>query len=241
MDRREEIQSDRNRYKKELEEQRDQEIDFSKQYIEENGNKIRVPYRTVKKIVFLDVSQTELRDIEHAARLQYRLMLQDAVLKATINFTKKTITVIFNPDDADNLKEKTNPDNIMAFLAEQGVHVDRSMMKEEDYDYLNNLYNYAFNPPSIREHPPYGYTKAEWEKIKPEWEAKSAKATKEKLEKFRKFQENYDAKIWAQQNPEAAAAKAEEERKSKSLMHRIFGGKKKQGDKGDKEFWFHGI
>ncbi len=239
MDHREDTQNERNRYKKELDEQQQQEIDFEKQYIEENGNKFRVPYRTVRRVLFTNVSQSEMRDIEHAARLQYRLMLMDPILKATVNFTKKTITITYNPTTADNLKEKTSVPEIAKFLAEQGVHVDISTAKEEDYDYVHEFYNYAFNPPAIREHPPYGYTKKEWEKLKPKWEEKSAKALKEKYQKHKQFQREYDEKVWAIKNPEAAAAKAKEEQKKKSLIHRLFG-KKSSSSKG-KEFWFHGI
>ncbi len=243
MDRREEMQNERNLYQKELEQQENQDIDFSKQYIEENGSKFRVPYRDVKMIRFSDVSQVEMRDMEHAARLQYRLMLQDAVLKATVNFSRKTITVIFNPKSADNLKEKTGVEEIVAFLAKEGVHVSRAGAEEQDYDYISNFYNYAFNPKSIKEHPPNGYTKEEWARIKPEWEENARKSAQEKREKWRKFQENYDKHVEEIKNPEAAEARKREEEamKNRSILDRILGrqGKKEEG-KGQ-GFWFHGI
>ena len=229
MDRREEVQHERNLYQKELEEQKEKEIDFSKQYVMEDGKKFRVPYRMVKRIVFSNVSKAELRDMPHAARLQYRLMLKDSILKATVNFTKSTITVTYNPESSDNLKEKISQKEIIDFLVGEGIHVNAQAIKEEDYDYYKNFYSYAYNPPTIRERAPYGYTPEQWQKQKPEWEEKLKKGNLEKVAKHRAFQEEY-----LEENPEIAA-KIDPNFKpgTKKLS-------KKKGGAG-KGFWFHGI
>ncbi|MCL4404501.1 hypothetical protein M1583_00735, partial [Candidatus Marsarchaeota archaeon] len=59
------------------------------------------------------------------------------------------------------------------------------------YDYYKNFYSYAFNPPAIREHAPYGYTIQEWKKMKPEYEKKKAEYRKKSEEKFHNFQMEY--------------------------------------------------
>lgn len=215
MDRREETQHERNLYQKELDEQKGQEIDFSKQYVDENGKKFRVPYRMVKRVVFSKISKAELKDIPHAARLQYRLMLKDSILKAAVNFTKSTITVTYNPEGSDNLKEKISQKGIIEFIASEGVHVDSNAIKEEDFDYYKNFYSYAFSPPSIREHPPYSYTMEQWKEMKPEWETRQKEVAQEKKERF---------KIW-----------------QKEYYEQYILGKKPKEDKKDKGFWFHGV
>ena len=117
------------------------------QYIEENGNKFRVPYRIVRQAVFSKVKQAELKDLEHAARLQYRLMLNDAVLKARVHYARGTITIIYNPPNANNLREKISLEGLKELLAKEGVHVDSASTVDADYDYYKNFYSYAFNPP----------------------------------------------------------------------------------------------
>lgn len=191
MDRREETKHEGNRYKQELEEQKKKEIDFSKQYIEEDGKKFRVPYRIVKRVVFPGIKKEELRDIPHSARLQYRLLLLDAVLKATVNFTRSTITVIYNPVTSDNLKEKISRQGIIDFLAKEGVNVDADIAREEDYDYVKSFYNYAFNPLPVREHTPYGYTKEQWKELKEAWREKTLQYAITNKESFKKWQEAY--------------------------------------------------
>ena len=47
-------------------------------------------------------------------------------------------------------------------LKKEGIHVDAARMANEDYDYYKNFYTYAYNPPSIRERAPYGYTAEQW-------------------------------------------------------------------------------
>ena len=75
-------------------------------YVTENGNKFTVPYQMIKKVTFTNVSKAEMIDIPHAARLQYRLMLLEPIMKASVDFTKSKITVIYNPDTADNNKAR---------------------------------------------------------------------------------------------------------------------------------------
>lgn len=204
-----------------------------KQYIEENGNLYRVPYRIVKKVIFTDVDKKELKDIPHAARLQYRLMLNDAILKAIVQFSKGRIIIIYNPKSADNLREKISLEEIIDFLASEGVKVQKEKAIEEDFDYYRDFYSYAFNPKQIREHAPYGYSLEEWRKMKPSWEARLAEGRKKSREKFEQWQQSY-----LEEHPELAAELGVEIKKPearKSLLG--FRKKRKSGEKG---FWFHG-
>jgi len=163
------------------------------QYIMENGNKVRVPYRLIRRVVFSNLKKNELLDLPHSARLQYRLMLMDAVLKASVQFARNSIIITYNPKNADNLREKISLEEIIRFLAKEGVHFDKSQIDDQPYDYYKDFYSYAFNPPSIREHVPYSYTPEEWKKMKPKWEAQKAKGKKVSEEKFRQFQKGYIA------------------------------------------------
>lgn len=197
-------------------------------YVTENGNKFRVPYRIIKKVTFTNVSKGEMIDIPHAARLQYRLMLLDPIMKASVDFTKSKITVLYNPDSADNNKEKISLDDLREVLKKEGISTDTQHMVNEDYDYYKNFYSYAYNPPSIRERAPYGYTQEQWNKEKPEWEKKLVKGNLEKQAKFKAFQDSYLEEV-----PEMAQKidpnfKPDPKKK----------GKKTSGGKG---FWFHGI
>ncbi len=135
-------------------------------FIEEDGKKYRMPYTIIKKVTFSNLEDKELIDIPHAARLQYRLLLFDAVIKAKVDYHKRFIRIIYNPPEADNIKEKISRAKLIEFLAGEGVHVNEASenMVEEPYDYQKELYNYAYFPPSIREAPPYGWTRAEWKK-----------------------------------------------------------------------------
>jgi hypothetical protein len=205
-------------------------------YVVEDGKQYRVPYKMINKVTFTGLKKEELIDIPHAARLQYRLMLLDPVIKARVDFTKLKIVVIYNPRGADNIKEKISLEELKEFLTKQGVNVSDASTKVEDYDYYKELYSYAYNPPSIRERAPYGYTMEQWKSMKPEWEKKMKDGEIEKQVKFKKFQEGYlDA------NPEMAP-KIVEGYKQKSenitFLKRIFGKKKKGNEKG---FWFHGV
>src|SRR5271155_3800014 len=79
-------------------------------YVVENGEKFRVPYKIIKKVIFTELKKEELIDIPHAARLQYRLMLLDPVIKATVDFTKSKISILYNPREAENIREKISID-----------------------------------------------------------------------------------------------------------------------------------
>ncbi len=160
-------------------------------------------------------------------------MLNAAILKARVNYVKGTITVIYNPSTADNLREKISLDEVIEFLAREGVHVDRQHMLDEEYDYYKNFYSYAFNSPSVREHAPYGYTLNEWRKMKPEWERKKVEYRRKSAAKQRAFQEEY-----LRQHPELAKELGVEVPAAKqkpTFMQKLFGQKK-----GEKQFWFHG-
>ncbi len=208
-------------------------------YVTEDGKRYRVPYRMVKKVTFTNLKKEELIDIPHAARLQYRLMLMDPVLKASVDFTKLKIAILYNHREADNLKEKISVDELREFLAKQGVNVSEEHTLIEDYDYYKNLYTYAYMPPSIREKHPYGYTMDEWKKLKPEWELKMKEGELEKKKKFRKFQEGFLETLTPEMiekvepgfKPNPAAVKV-------SFLGKVFGKKEQKKDKG---FWFHGI
>ncbi|MGC8648569.1 MAG: hypothetical protein ACP5SJ_03730 [Candidatus Micrarchaeia archaeon] len=178
-------------YNEELEKEKGMDLDISKEYIEEDGAKVRMPYRMVKKVVFLGVKREELKDQPHAARLQYRLMLLEPVIKAYVNFAKGQITVIYNPVGADNIKDKMSLKELIEFLAKEGVNVSADSAKEEDFDYYKNFYSYAFNPSRIREHPPYGLTMEEWKKRKPAFEKEAEEQKASKWQKFLEWQQKY--------------------------------------------------
>jgi hypothetical protein len=137
-------------------------------FIEENGIKFRMPYTIIKKLTFKNLDQNELIDIPHVARLQYRLLLFDAVVKAKVDYHKRFVRIIYNPPNADNIKEKISRAKLIEFLAGEGVHVSElpENVEEVDYDYQKELYDYAYFSPSIREAPPYGWTREEWKKEK---------------------------------------------------------------------------
>ena len=196
---------------------------IKKQYVEENGNLYRVPYKMVAKVVFSNVDKAYFKDQEHAARLQYRLMLNDAILKARVHYIRGNIIIIYNPPNADNLKEKISIDEIIKFLESEGVKVSRDHMVNEDYDYYKNFYSYAFNSPSIREHAPYGYTIQEWKKMKPEWEKKKAEYKRKSEEKFHNFQMQY-----LKEHPELAKEYGIEIKEEKlTIKDKLLGRKKK--------------
>ena len=205
-----------------------------KQYIEEDGNLYRVPYRIVKKVIFTDVNRKELKDIPHAARLQYRLMLNDAILKAIVQFSRGRIIIIYNPKSADNLKEKIDLEEIISFLAGEGVNVQKEKAIDEDFDYYKDFYSYAFKPKQIREHAPYGYSLEEWRKMKPDWEARLAEGKKKSREKFEQWQQNY-----LEDHPELAVELGIEVKKPETRKS-LFGLGKKKHKSGEKGFWFHG-
>ncbi|MCL4373846.1 MAG: hypothetical protein M1360_03120 [Candidatus Marsarchaeota archaeon] len=159
-------------------------------YVREGNSEYRLPYDIIRQVVFSNIKKEELIDMPHAARMQYRLMLMDPIIKARVDFTKSKITIIYNPKGADNAKPKMSLDELIAVLEKEGVHVDRSSIDDKDYDY-RNFYNYAFNPAEVRERPPYSYSHEEWKKMKVGVEQKRAEVRKKKLEKFHEWQERY--------------------------------------------------
>ncbi len=200
--------------------------------IMENGVPVRVPYKLIKEVTFNNVSKQELRDIEHSARLQYRLLLMDAILKAKVEFNKQRIIITYNPTGADNRKEKVSQRELVDFLAKEGVHIDQNSIDEKDVDYYNEIYKYQFDPTAIREHAPYTYTREQWKKMKPKWTKMRDEAEAAKLVKFRNWQQNYAVKHSDILAAEAAAAP----KKKRGVLAKLFG-KKEENEKG---FWFHG-
>ncbi len=203
----------------------------------ENGKPYRVPYAIVKQVEFSNITKEDLVDLEHAARLQYRLLLNDAILKAKVEFAKLRITVVYNPSDSKNLKEKISLEGLIDFLAGEGVHVDQKSMVISDFDYYKNMYVYQFDPPSIREHPPYSYTMEEWKEMKPKYEESVRKGEEEKLTKFHEWQNAY-----SEQHPEMKMGTVPVPEKKTSFIGKVLGkNSKKKANKQEKGFWFHGV
>jgi hypothetical protein len=146
-----------------------------------------------------------------------------------VDFTKSKITVLYNPNTADNNHPKISIEELRDALRKEGVLTDTEHMVIDDYDYYKDFYSYAYSPPVIRERAPYGYTMEQWQKMKPEWEAKVQKGEVEKLKKHKAFQESY-----LEENPEIAAKIDPNYKPGKRIL-----GKKKEGS--GKGFWFHGI
>lgn len=161
-------------------------------YIEENGKRYAIPYKTLKRVEFFNLNKTELIDQEHSARLQYRLLLLGAVIKAYVEFQNAKITVIYNPLEADNIKEKIGLDELIKFLGNEGVKVNKEHMEERDYDYYKEFYLYTFNPKTVRENTPYGTTLEQWRKEKLKWEKKLQKISEKKLKDFYEYQKEYE-------------------------------------------------
>ncbi len=204
--------------------------------VEENGTKYVLPYKTIKRVLFSNISQKELIDIPHSARLQYRLMLLEPVIKATVNYVKGTILVIYNNTGSGNQKEKMSRDEIVEFLGTQSVHVDPAAVNERDYDYYSEFFKYTFEPQRVRETAPYGIKMEEWKRIRPEYEAKTEEQFAKKMESFHEWQGEY-----ATEHPDilkeyAAAAAAAPAKKGG-----LFGGKKKSKASAGGGHWFHGL
>jgi len=178
-------------YKEELAKESKESIDLSKEYIKEGDALIRMPYRIIKMATFSNIKKEDLIDPQHAARLQYRLMLLDPVIKARVNYVKAQISIIYNPVGADNIREKISLDALIDFIEKEGVHIDRSNIKNEDYDYYKEFYSYAFNPKRIREHPPYGMSEEEWKKRKAKFEEEMIESRDSKWKKFKEWQQRY--------------------------------------------------
>jgi hypothetical protein len=102
--------------------------------------------------------------------------------------------------ESGNNKAKTNIGEIIEFLSKEGVHVSKEDAKESNVDYYTEIYSRQYNPPLIREHPPYGYTVAEWKKLKPSYERKKIQKAAKNRERFREWQIKY-----LETHPELAA------------------------------------
>ena len=201
--------------------------------VEYNGKIYRVPYRMIREVILSNINSTELKSIENSARIQYRLLLMDAVLKAKVEFVKSRITITYNPEDAQNRKEKTSRQNLLDFLAKEGVSVGEADTQERDVDYFAEIYKPQFEPATIREHAPYGYSREEWKKLKPKWHETQKRLIKAKYEKFRAFQESY-----LDEHPDLAKEHGHVKKpKKRSLIDRLKGKGREDGEKG---FWFHG-
>ncbi len=230
MDRRDEEVNEYT-YQKELEREKKDSKQYN-EYVEEDGERFYVPYRMVKEVTFGGISKEDMMDSEHAARLQYRLMLQEAVLFAKVEFVARKIRITYNPESAaDNRKAKTSREALAEFLAKEGVHVNERSVAERDVDYYNEIYKYHFNPAVIREHPPWGYTMDEWKGMKAEYEAKKEGYELKKLSNFHEFQNEYLA-----EHPDVALQMGKKP-VPKGAKRGLFG-KKSTKEKG---FWFHGV
>lgn len=227
---------DKGNFSVEIKQDESKRQDFDS-YIDEDGRKYHVPYGIVKRAVFSNLKKEELIDIPHAARLQYRLMLLDPVIKAKVDFTKQRIIVVYNPRTANNIKEKISQDELVGILAKEGIHTDPAHTEEADYDYYKDFYSYTYNPQRIRERPPYGYSPEEWGGMKGEYENKMQKLEVEKRQKFKEWQDSY-----LEANPEIAQKVVPDFKPKvvkRSFLTKIFGkGKRREKDKG---FWFHGV
>ncbi len=202
---------------------------------DEEGNKYRMPYKIIKMVVFSNISKKDMIDTQHAARLQYRLSLLESVVKATVNYAKSKIVIIYNPTGAINRREQISQQGLIDYLASEGVHVDASQIEERDYDYLKEFYSYAYFSPSIREHPPYGYTNDEWKHMRDEYYKKSKEWDAQKLDKFHKWQEEYMESLKSQERGDTKVGK-------RSVVDKILGrNNSPKGKKDEKGFWFHGV
>ncbi len=226
MDRREGV-AEKGGYLKDLEESKN-EPTYDDMMTEEDGSAYRVPYRKVREAVFAGISKADLIDMPHAARLQYRLMLMESVLRAKVEFAKGIITIVYNPAGAANRKEKISLAELMDSLSKEGVRADPKNVREREFDYYEEIYKTQFNPKEIRDHPPYGVSREQWQKMKPEWEGKVMQYNKGKLENFHEWQNEYAA-----EHPEIFGGQGA----GKGSTSGISAKKKKSQDKG---FWFHG-
>jgi len=232
MDHRE--NQEQNTYQKELEQEKAHHEEYDDKVMID-GHPFRIPYKIIQEVTWSNVKKEEMKSLEYAGRLQYRLMLLEPVIRAKVEFTKQKITIIYNPKTSHNRKEKISLEELMEFLGKEGVHVQSNPKEERDFDYVNEMYKYQFDPPSIRERPPYGYTMEEWKKMKKEYGVKLEEGKQKGREKFAAWQQNY-----AEKYPNVLADKITAKPNVKpTLMQKIFGKKgKKDNDKG---FWFHGV
>jgi len=161
-------------------------------YADENGEKYRLPYDKVREVVFSNIPSSELIDIPHCARLQYRLLLNTAILKAKVEFVNRKITIVYNPKGSNSASASIDLVDIVKMLETEGVHVDITGAEQREVDYYKEIWYPQFHPPTIREHPPYGYTLDQWRKMKDKYVAEVEKARKKKLESFEEWQKKYE-------------------------------------------------
>ncbi|MGC8676109.1 MAG: hypothetical protein ACP5T3_01145 [Candidatus Micrarchaeia archaeon] len=166
--------------------------EHSDMYVVDEGEKYRVPYNVVKEVVFSDLKSDELVDLEHSARIQYRLLLNDAILRAKVEFVKRTITIVYNPPGSGSRNAEISLGDIVKLLENEGVHVNLPKAQQRDVDYKEEIWRAQFHPATIREHPPYGFTMDEWKKMKPKYEISVQESRKKKWEKFKEWQKKYE-------------------------------------------------
>ena len=161
-------------------------------YADENGEKYRLPYDKVREVVFSNIPSSELIDIPHCARLQYRLLLNTAILKAKVEFVNRKITIVYNPKGSNSANASIDLVDIVKMLETEGVRVDITGAEQREVDYYKEIWYPQFHPATIREHPPYGYTLDQWRKMKDKYVAEVEKARKKKLESFKEWQKKYE-------------------------------------------------
>ena len=88
-----------------------------------SGLNLTIPYQKVNEVVFSGISGEELIDPEHSARLQYRLLVKEEVIKANVDFIQRKIFITYNPTSATNRMAKTTLQELADFIASEGVHV----------------------------------------------------------------------------------------------------------------------
>jgi len=163
------------------------------EYIIDDGKRYTVPYQKVKYVVLKNISKEELIDAEHAARLQYRLLLLEPVLRAKVDFGSLKISLLYNPEAAKTRNRRMSLKGILDFLASEHVHADANSVEERDVDYYKEIYSYYYDPETVRERPPFGYTPEEWSKgARAKYDEKMATAEAEKLRKFHEWQLEFE-------------------------------------------------
>ncbi|BCS90985.1 MAG: hypothetical protein ARM1_0442 [Candidatus Micrarchaeota archaeon] len=203
-------------------------------YIEENGVKFIIPYKIITEVKF-KVKKEDLIDIPHSARLQYRLMLLDAVIRATVDFTRERITIVYNDVNNFNNKPKLSIDEIVEFLNVNGVHVSRDdIIERRDYDYYKEFYSYTYNPKVIRKAAPYGISQEEWDRIAPEYERMIKEAERKKIDSFKAWQRQYELE---HRDVFGVTDNLSEDKGVLQRFKRLFI-KKEDSNKG---YWFHGL
>ncbi|MGC8662386.1 MAG: hypothetical protein ACP5RT_01210 [Candidatus Micrarchaeia archaeon] len=117
-----------------------------------------IPYDKIRHVI-INVKKEELVDIPHSARLQYRLLTNDAIIKAKVNYQKGTIEIYYNPEEKENKSQlkKISLNKILEILEENNVHAKADDAKGEVVDYKETLFKEAYNPKEIKHIKPYGW------------------------------------------------------------------------------------